>query len=450
MSNLKRSSKTTRKRKKVKSDELYLFDNTSSVCLFKNDFEQGYNGDLDCRKEDSRDNVFKIETAACFYEFFKPYRYKIAHGGRGGGKSWAYADMLITRTLEAKIRVLCCRELQTSISQSVHQLLVDRINNRGLEEYFTITNNEIVCNLTGSQFIFKGLRFNSHEIKSLEGIDICWVEEAQKVSKNSWDLLIPTIRKENSEIWISFNPNTPYEETWIRFIENKESDSLVVSVNYNDNPWFPHVLELERQKAKRNMPKEDYDQIWEGIPKLATKAQIFADCYKVEAFESPKNTRIYQGADWGFAADPSVLMAMFMKKDTLYIEHEASQEGCDIEKLDVLFDNIPFSRKWLIRADASRPELIKSVKRKGFIIRGCKKWPGSVEDGVNFLRQLENIIIHPRCVRTIEEFRLYAYKQDKTTEDILPQIVDKNNHCMDAIRYALEPVILGKVKKDKK
>lgn len=392
--------------------------------------------------------VLPVQMPAVFQKLFTPHRYKIFYGGRGGAKSWSFADALITLALQKCVRVLCARELQVSINDSVYRLLVDRISKRGLAKYFVITTTSIKAS-TGSEFIFKGIRHNVNEIKSLEGIDICWVEEAQRVSKESWDLLIPTIRKEGSEIWISFNPRTPHDETYIRFVENTPSSALLRKVGWQDNPWMSKTLHAERLECLARSP-EEYAHIWEGNPRVITAALVFAGKYSVRAFDTPSGIRLLYGADWGFAEDPTVLTRSFVVGDTLFVDYEAWQQGIALEDLHILFDQIPDARRWPISADSSRPEIIKSVRRRGFIIKPCKKWPGSVEDGITIMRGFREIVLHPRCVKTIEEFSKYSYKTDSLTEEVLPILVDKHNHCIDALRYGGEPYIRGKLKKDKK
>ena len=182
---------------------------------------------------------------------FEPARYKVLYGGRGSGKSWGVARALISIALQKPIRVLCAREFQNSISDSVHALLADQIKGMGLEGFFTIQNTAIY-GANGSEFLFAGLKHNITKIKSFEGVDICWVEEAQTTSKSSWDVLIPTVRKENSEIWITFNPELDTDETYKRFIVLPPSNAAVKKVNWSDNPWFPQVLrdEMEDLKAR--------------------------------------------------------------------------------------------------------------------------------------------------------------------------------------------------------
>lgn len=208
---------------------------------------------------------------------FEPKRYKVAYGGRGGAKSWAFADALLIQGLQSPIRIGCFREIQKSIKDSVHKLLGDRIKAHGLGAFYEVQQTTIK-GANGTEFIFAGLQDHTVDtIKSYEGIDRAWVEEGQSVSKRSWDILIPTIRKDGSEIWVSFNPELDTDETWKRFVANPPTESVVVSVNWRDNPWFPSVLEQERQDAKDRMPKADYENIWEGKCRPAVSGAIYAD-----------------------------------------------------------------------------------------------------------------------------------------------------------------------------
>ena len=205
---------------------------------------------------------------------FRPYRYKVAHGGRGSGKSWAFARALILEAGKGK-RILCTREVQKSIKDSVHRLLSDQIVQMGLADKYDILETEIRAP-NGGFFIFSGLSGQTIDsIKSFEGCDICWVEEAQKVSKRSWDILTPTIRKESSEIWMTLNPELDSDETWERFVASPPPRSFVQEVNYLDNPWFPEVLEQERAHCQASAP-EDYDNIWLGRCRAAVEGAIYA------------------------------------------------------------------------------------------------------------------------------------------------------------------------------
>ncbi|PHM63970.1 terminase [Xenorhabdus stockiae] len=200
-----------------------------------------------------------------FRPFISPARYKIAYGGRGSGKSWSIARLLIEIARRGVYRFLCGRELQNSIEDSVLKLLEDTIYREGYQNEFEIQRKSIRHLITNSEFMFYGIKNNTTKIKSLEGIDICWMEEAEAVTKESWDILIPTIRKPNSEIWVSFNPKNILDDTYQRFIVEPQKDSIALKVNWSENPWFPEVLKQEMEECKIR----DYDlyrHIWEGEP----------------------------------------------------------------------------------------------------------------------------------------------------------------------------------------
>lgn len=373
------------------------------------------------------------------YYISEKKRYKVSYGGRGSGKSWTAARCLILLAMKSKIRVLCTRQLQTSIKDSVHKLLCDSIYALELEAFFDITRDTIRCH-NGSEFIFKGLQNQTNEIKSIEGIDICWVEEAQSVSEDSWAVLIPTIRKENSEIWVTFNPDREEDATYQRFVVNSPPDSIVELVNYYDNPWFPDVLRKEMEYDKQ-VDYAKYEHVWLGKTVINTDAQVYHDKFELKEFATPENVTFYYGADWGFANDPTALVRCFIKEQCLYIDYESGGVGVEFEELPALFEKVPESRKWEIRADCARPETISYMLRQGFRTIACPKWKGSVEDGIEYIRSFRKIYVHPRCKHTYEEFKFYSYKQDKNTGDILPVVLDKDNHYMDALRYALNPYI---------
>lgn len=208
--------------------------------------------------------TLKIDIAKPFLGFLKPHRYKIAYGGRGSGKSWTIADLLVLMAYQEPKRILCARELQLSIGESVHRLIADCIERRGLSTHFLVEKATIYGN-NGSQFLFAGIKNNPTKIKSMEGIDICWTEEAESITAESWNILIPTIRKPGSEIWATFNPGNVLDETYKRFVVNPPADSYVVKVNWNHNPWFPDVLRQEMENMRESDP-ELARHIWDGEP----------------------------------------------------------------------------------------------------------------------------------------------------------------------------------------
>ena len=366
-------------------------------------------------------------------------RYKIAYGGRGSGKSWTAARCLVLKAVQSKNRILCTRQLQTSIKDSVHKLLCDTIDSLGLTKYFEITRDSIRC-YNGSEFIFKGIQNNINEIKSIEGINFCWVEEAQSVSDESWTILIPTIRSEGSEIWITFNPDREEDATYQRFVKHTPPDSIIQLVNYYDNPWFNEVLRREMEYDKE-VDYGKFEHVWLGKTVIDTEAQIYHGKFELRDFETPEDAVFYYGCDWGFANDPTAVTRSFIKDQCLYVDYEAGGVGVEFEELPALFKTIPDIHKWDIRCDNARPETISYMSRQGFRTVACPKWKGSVEDGIEYIRSFRRIYVHPRCKRTYEEFKFYSYKQDRNTGDILPIVLDKDNHYMDSLRYALNPYI---------
>lgn len=384
--------------------------------------------------------TMQVDIPEAFEELFRPHRYKVYYGGRGSGKSMNIGRALLVLGAKRPLTVLCTREIQTSINDSVHRLLREQIGALGLSSIYHVTQNSIYGN-NGTEFIFKGLRFNVREIKSTEGVDVCWVEEAQAVSQESWDVLIPTIRKDGSEIWISFNPLDETDPTYQRFVVSPPDMAYVRKVNFDENPFFPEVLRLEMEWLK-SRDYENYLQVWEGEVRKLSNALIFGGRFRVEPFETPNNARFYHGCDWGFANDPTALIRCFVDSRTLYIDAEAWGIGVEIDHTPALFDTVETARKWPIKADSARPETISYMRRQGFNISAAKKWQGSVEDGIEFIKTFD-IVIHPRCVHTIDEFNRYSYKVDKQTGDILPDIVDAYNHCIDSLRYSLDGLIKG-------
>lgn len=375
-----------------------------------------------------------------FQDLFRPHRYKVYYGGRGSAKSWSVARALLLKSYTQKLRILCVREIQHSIAESVHKLLSDQIDAMELDG-FEVTKNSIT-HINGSEFLFKGIKFNTREIKSTEGVDICWVEEAEAVSAESWDILIPTIRKKNSEIWVTFNPLDEDDPTYQRFIKNASNNAFVRKVNYNENPYLSEELREEMEMCKAR-DYEAYLHIWEGEVRKYSNAVIFAGRFRVEDFDTPRDARFYHGADWGFAQDPTTLVRCWVKDRTIYIDREAWGVGVDLDETPALFDTIETARKWPIKADNARPETISFMKRRGFHIDGAKKWQGSIEDGIEFLKSFD-IVVHPRCRHIIDEFNHYSYKVDKQTGDVLPIIVDAWNHGIDAVRYSLDGMIKGR------
>ena len=376
--------------------------------------------------------------------FSSDKRNMVLYGGRGGGKSWIAAFFLICRAVkEEGLVILCTREIQNTIKDSVHSILVSIIEQLQLESRFTITKNEIISDM-GSRFIFKGLYRNIQGIKSTEGIDYVWIEEAQTISQESIDLLWPTVRKPGSQFIITFNPAQENDPIYNRFITDDRPDTLKIKINYDENPFFPDVLMAEMEYDKEyNYNK--YLHVWEGECKSITDACIFKGKFTVKDFKTPEGVHFLYGADWGFSNDPSCILRCFIDDGFLYIDQEAGGVGIEIEELPQLWDNIDGVRNNQVVADNARPETISFMKRKGFFVKPSKKGKDSIEEGIEFIRSFKMVYIHPRCKNVAYEFKAYSYKEDRLTGDILPIVVDKDNHYIDSLRYALEDARKGRL-----
>ena len=382
-------------------------------------------------------SVLNIQTAAVFLPLLHPARYKGAFGGRGSAKSNFFADLAIDRCVEKKTGIVCGRETQKSLKFSSKRLIESRIAAHGVSHLFEVQET-IIKGSNGSEIIFTGLQSHtSDSIKSLEGFDVLWLEEAQNISQHSLDIVRPTFRKPGSEIWASWNPGAPTDPIdMLLRSDNPPPNSIVVEANYTDNPWFPAELMAEMEYDRQRDP-DKYRHIWLGKYLQNTSARVFNN-WKVEEFERPAGTIFRLGADWGFSVDPSVLVRCSIDGNIVYIDYEAYQVGCEIVNLPDLFMRVPESEKWPIVADSARPETISHMQKHGFPhIRSAIKGAKSLEEGVEFLKSYD-IVVHPRCTHTIDELTLYSYKVDPLTNDVLPMLNDKDNHVIDAVRYALE------------
>lgn len=383
--------------------------------------------------------TLQINTPAWLVPLLAPSRYKGAWGGRGSGKSHAFAEMMIeAHVMDQNRSSVCVREIQKSLNQSVKRLLENKITEMGADAYFEVQESVIKSRFGTGRIIFQGMQNHTADsIKSLEGYDCAWVEEAQSLSQRSLDLLRPTIRKPESEIWFTWNPRqaTDPVDGLLRG-ENPPANATVLRVNYMDNPWFPEVLREEMEYDKRRDP-DKYAHIWKGEYLRNSEARVFRN-WRIEEFEAPADAIHRMGADFGFAVDPTTLVRCHIIGRTLFIDHEAYQVGCEIMDTPDLFMTIPGSERWPITADSARPETISHLRKHGFPkIMPAVKGPRSVEEGVEWLKSFD-IVVHPRCLHTIDELTMYSFKTDPLTGKILPVLEDKKNHLIDALRYACE------------
>lgn len=385
-----------------------------------------------------------------------PVRFRVAKGGRGSGKSHCFAEALIERAAQKKTRILCAREIQKSIRDSVKALLTKKIKELGYESEFNVLDTEI-RHSNGSLITFVGLRSNIESVKSTEDVDICYVSEARTVSQTSWDVLTPTIRNVGSEIWVDYNPEDPKDPVDAKFSGDAvPPGSIVRHINYTENPFFPDVLRVEMEWDK-SRDIEKYNHVWLGLHKTNSEARVFKKVEVREVPEPPADTVFRFGADWGYSVDPSVLLRMWIDGRTLYIDREAYRVGCETEDLPKLFagkeganegevwtpeleaayPGIEDAKKWPITADSARPETISHMNKRGFKMTGARKGPNSVSEGIEWLQSYD-IVIDPSCKHAAYEFTSYAFKIDDKTNQVLPILVDKDNHVIDAARYGTE------------
>ncbi|HHT7764193.1 PBSX family phage terminase large subunit [Pasteurella multocida] len=386
--------------------------------------------------------------------FSKPnMRYRGSFGGRGSAKTRTFAKMTAVIAYKRAMAgdsgvVLCGREFMNSLEDSSLEEVKQAIRAESfLNDFFEIGEKYIRTKCGRVSYIFSGLRHNLDSIKSKARILLAWVDEAESVSEMAWSKLIPTVREHNSEIWLTWNPEKRDSATDKRFRQFPPDNSVIVEMNYTDNPWFPDVLEQERLNDKKRLDDATYRWIWEGAYLEASEAQIFNGKYEELEFKPNQDFNgPYFGLDFGFAKNPTAVVKCWVFDNNLYIEHEAGNTGLELDHTaGFLKERVPDIEKYILRADSARPESISYLKRNGIPrIEGVKKWSGSVEDGIEHIKSYRKIYIHPRCKETLREFRLYSYKTDRLTGDVLSTVLDEHNHYIDAIRYALNPLIQSK------
>lgn len=379
----------------------------------------------------------RIKVPEVFMPLEGPHRYIGAHGGRCSGKSHYFGERWLRENVAERLDVVCLRETLKSLEFSVKKLLESKISTFNAGAYFEVQDRRILS-VHGGVTIFEGMQNHTAEsIKSLEGFDRAWFEEAQNASDKSLTLLRPTIRKPGSQLWFGWNPDLETDPIDL-LLRGPElpPDASVIQANYMDNPWMSDEMRAEMEYDKRRDP-DKYAHVWLGNYRRNSEARVFKN-WRVEEFEVDPAWTLRQGADWGFSVDPSVLVQCAIVGRTLYISHEAYRVGCEIDFLPELFRTVPEAERWPTTADSARPETISYMQRHGFpkmlaAIKGAK----SLEEGVEFMRTFD-IVVHPRCTHTIEELTLYSYEIDSLTSQVLPKLADRDNHVIDAVRYACE------------
>lgn len=374
-------------------------------------------------------------------------RYRVLYGGRGGSKSWNIARALLLKGCEQTIRVLCAREFQTSIKDSVHKLLCDQIFNLGIEAHYEITDRTI-RGVNGTEFIFVGIKNNTNNVKSIEGIDIAWVEEAQSVSPNSWNVLVPTIRKADSEIWISFNPELPTDETWKRFVISPPENAVVQKINWSDNPWFPEVLDLER-RALQGRDIEAYNNVWEGIPRQTVNGAIFAKEVTMAELEGricnvpyDATKPVHAVFDLGWADQTACWILQFIGQETHLIRYfEDSQQTISyymakLQSFGYLYDTIWLPHDAKAKSLGTGKSIEEIVRATGMKVQILDRVP--VADSINAARTIFNKCYFDRqnTEEGLQCLRHYRYDVDPDTKMFSAKpLHDEYSHGADAFRY---------------
>ena len=374
-------------------------------------------------------------------------RYRVLYGGRGGSKSWNIARALLLKGCEQSIRVLCAREYQTSIKDSVHKLLCDQIYILELEAHYEVTERSI-RGTNGTEFIFVGIKNNTNNVKSIEGIDIAWVEEAQSVSPNSWNVLVPTIRKDNSEIWISFNPELPTDETWKRFVMQPPENAVVQKINWSDNPWFPEVLDLER-RALQGRDIEAYNNVWEGIPRQTVDGAIFAKEVTMAELQGricnvpyDATKPVYAIFDLGWADQTACWLLQFIGQETHLIRYfEDSQQTMSyylakLQSFGYLYDTIWLPHDAKAKSLGTGKSIEEIVRATGMKVQILDRVP--VADSINAARTIFNKCYFDRqnTEEGLQCLRHYRYDVDPDTKMFSAKpLHDEYSHGADAFRY---------------
>ena len=386
------------------------------------------------------------EKLACLFD--PPHmRFRVLFGGRGGAKSWGVARALLIKGAQTPIRVLCAREFQTSIKDSVHKLLSDQIEALGLSTFYEITQAQI-RGKNGSEFNFVGLKNNVANVKSYEGVDVCWVEEAQTVSRHSWNVLIPTIRKEKSEIWITFNPELETDETYQRFVIHAPDNAIVQKVNWSDNPWFPETLKLEKDALKHRDPAA-YNVVWEGLCKQTVDGAIFAREMQMAELEGRIMRVPYDATkpvhaifDLGWSDATAIWFLQFVGMETRLIRYiEGSQKTISeylatMQSFGYIYDTLwlphDAENKTLAANGRSIEEIVRAA---GYKTRIIPRTP--VADSINAARTIFRSCYFDRenCHEGLQCLRHYRYEVDPETGQFSRNpLHDHYSHGADAFR----------------
>lgn len=383
--------------------------------------------------------TFEVLLGEKFTRIFEKHRHKAFYGGRGSAKSHSIATYLVIVAVQSAKRIVCCRQFQNSLRDSSKELIEQKIRDLGFSDYFRILEREIICLRTGSRFTFIGLDRNPTAVKSLEGADIAWVEEASAINLISLEILVPTIRKPGSEIIWSWNPDRRDDPVDAYFRGSMPPPgSLVVYVGYEDNPWFFHTEMPSEMWFMKVLNPKRYEHIWNGAYDDTYEGRVFTNI-TIGRVSVPDNVPARFGMDFGFGKDPSSVIKLYVieASRTIYVARERTGTVA-LRDLPALLDDVLDARTDWVIADSSQPGTIDHLNAQGFRITGSIKGAGSVKTGINWL-QGYRIVIDPDCSNLIEEARLYSWMVDRVTKMPLPVPIDAHNHSWDAVRYATEP-----------
>ena len=383
----------------------------------------------------------------CLFEP-KHSRYRVLFGGRGAGKSHSVARALLCLGIKDTLRILCCREFMISMKDSVHKLLVDQIYDMGIEAHYEVTQSSI-RGLNGTEFIFAGIKNNINGLKSIEGIDYCWIEEASNVTQTSFDVLIPTIRKNDSEIWITFNPELPSDYTYKRFVIDPPTNAVVQKVNWNDNPWFPEVLDLERQSL-RTRDFEAYQNVWEGFTRSTIDGAVFAK----EMQRAEQDNRIcnvpYDAVkpviavfDIGWADSTAVWFVQFIGMETRLIRYYETNQTtiseilAKMQTFGYVYDTLYLPHDAQNRTISSNGRSLEEIVRaSGYNVRIIERTP--ISDSINAARTIFSSCYFDKTHTTagLDCLRHYRYDVDPDTKMFSKNpLHDQYSHGADAFRY---------------
>ena len=375
--------------------------------------------------------------------FFEPTRFKAVHSGRAGGKSHFFAELMLARMVcDPNLQCVCIRRYRVSLTNSVLLLLKNKIANLGWEQYFEVQQTQIKRKGGRGFITFIGMQdHNASSIKGFENFGIAWVDEAAEIDQYSLDLLIPTLRSEGAETWFSWNPDQSSDPVDAFFRQEPiPKNALVRGISFKDNPFLTDTSRDDEERDRLADP-EKHAWIWLGEYNVKSDAVVFAGKWRIAEVDTTQWDGPYYGADWGFANDPTALVEVWVSGNQIYISRESYAYRLETDRVAPRWrQDMPGAENRMIRADNARPESISFVQRHGFSrLMACHKWPNCVEDGIDWLRSYE-ILVHPDCENMQNELKRYRYKQNKGG-DVLAQLVDKDNHLIDSVRYALEPLI---------